>query len=307
MGGTYSTEPSTEESTHGRNKTTCSSSEVCNQSNVEEKTPSESVNDKEVFPEEQPKVLLPEQVFIVDGPFGIYYTDSEEEADRFVSDNIDSDCVSFVLNGWMISKHIEKKETRKTITIYGEKTNSAFFGFGRSRDISQYSIYRVPRIIPPPCSHYDDSGPNKEEIINSEAECDKSDSDTVDEPGTVSDSHDYACSDDAEVPKLNHEVYSLVPAVTDMPESKASEWTLKLHKTFQNYEEAMDHVRVMNMVHSDLPKLLTNVTSKEEKDNIINKFCFGESHLGLQRYFLGMPCIDSIRENMRNTSVVVSC
>jgi len=300
MGSTYSTEPTTEESTNGRNKTTCNSSEVCTQSNVED--PPESVNNKELFPQQQPKLLLPEQVFIVDGPFGIYYTDSEEEADKFVSDNIDSDCVSFVLNGWMISKHIEKKDTRKTITIYGEKTNSAFFGFGRSRDISQYSIYRVPRIVSPTCTHHENSSPDKEET-KSEADCDNSESETVEESGT--DSHDYASSDNAEVPKLIHEVYSLVPLVANS--SEAPEWTLKLHKTFQNYEEAIDHVRVMNMVHSDLPKLLTNAISKEEKDNIINKFCFGDSHLGMQRYFLGMPSLDSIRENMKNTSLIVSC
>jgi len=226
---------------------------------------------------------LPDYVFVVDGSCGVYYTDSEEEAENFVATNMDSDCVGFILNGWTISNDVDKKECRKTFTVYGEKTNSGFFGFGRTHTISQYSIHRVPRLVPTSI---------KEEYST---EVEDPESGNSEEPGEGKKDDRYGSnlSPEEVLPVLSektdqYKVYSLI--------DEGGALIPRLDKSFKSYDEAIVHVKVMNMIHSELPRLLASSGSQEERDSVINRFCFGDSHLGLQKYFLGLPELEAVKK-----------
>lgn len=82
-------------------------------------------------------------------------------------------------------------------------------------------------------------------------------------------------------------------------------WTLKLDTTFTDYEEAKNYVRIKNRMNTELPLFLVDVKTQEEKDNIVDEFCFGEKYIQYQRFFLGKPDVNKIKIALREQGIIV--
>lgn len=80
-------------------------------------------------------------------------------------------------------------------------------------------------------------------------------------------------------------------------------WTLQKDKLFTNFDEARNYVITQNCVHSELPRFLIDLPSIEEKETFIENFCFKETHLHLQRYFIGKPSKIKIQNSLKNIGI----
>jgi len=82
-------------------------------------------------------------------------------------------------------------------------------------------------------------------------------------------------------------------------------WTLTRDVEFDNLDDAKKYVISKNLYTTILPTLIVDMPS-EQKEEFKNKFCFGEDHLDLCRYFLGCPDRKKIKSCLEAKGVKVT-
>lgn len=74
---------------------------------------------------------------------------------------------------------------------------------------------------------------------------------------------------------------------------------------FENDSDAREYVRRQNRMHSDLPIRLISL-SIDERDEFVDRFCFGDEFWSERRYFLGKPPVAKIIDELRLDGIRVT-
>lgn len=80
-------------------------------------------------------------------------------------------------------------------------------------------------------------------------------------------------------------------------------WTLLPDVCFNDFENAQNYVIVQNLIHSELSRFLGDFNNEDDKNAFRLQFCFGENHLHLQRYFLGQPDVEKIKQSLKENGI----
>lgn len=79
-------------------------------------------------------------------------------------------------------------------------------------------------------------------------------------------------------------------------------WSIEEDCEINDYEQAKEYVINMNRKHSELPNFIVDMNELAKKV-FIDKFCFGEEHLDMVRYFLGKPDRKKIAKCLSNKGI----
>jgi hypothetical protein len=107
---------------------------------------------------------------------------------------------------------------------------------------------------------------------------------------------------------MSYQVYRIhtVPSGTNaFGVCRDETWALQTDRIFDDVEEARDYVIVQNRIHTELPSLLMSMDTETEREAFVTAFCFGDTHLHLQRYFLGKPNMAAIQHALKTNGVHV--
>jgi hypothetical protein len=105
---------------------------------------------------------------------------------------------------------------------------------------------------------------------------------------------------------MNYHIFRIqsTPSSTNAYTTGRTEtWTIVPDKTFTDLEHAKNYVITQNLIHSELARFLIDLNNEEEKDALKLEFCFGDDYVHLQRYFLGLPNVNKIRESLEAAGV----
>ncbi len=81
-------------------------------------------------------------------------------------------------------------------------------------------------------------------------------------------------------------------------------WTLKKETEFKDLEDAKEYVRRKNRIFSDLPNYLIGLND-ENKQLMIDEFCFSDKYMHLRKFFLGKPDINKIKNRLEQQGIKV--
>lgn len=89
--------------------------------------------------------------------------------------------------------------------------------------------------------------------------------------------------------------------------SRHENWYVRRDKEFTTDAEARAYVREMNIKCTPLVTYMAAEKDPQKRSEFVDHFCFAEDRLYLyeQRYFLGRPPMDAIRESLKANSVVI--
>lgn len=103
---------------------------------------------------------------------------------------------------------------------------------------------------------------------------------------------------------MNYQIFRIqsTPSSTNAYTTGRMEtWTVVPDITFTDLENAKNYVITQNLIHSELARFLIDLSNEEEKDAFKLEFCFGNNYVHLQRYFLGVPNVNKIKELLKAT------
>jgi hypothetical protein len=82
-------------------------------------------------------------------------------------------------------------------------------------------------------------------------------------------------------------------------------WILKLDQKFNDIQNAKKHIVSKSMIVTDINLFLNDIKRPEEKEEFVNNFCFGESYIQYQHYFLGRPNIKTLSMSVETRVIIV--
>ena len=82
-------------------------------------------------------------------------------------------------------------------------------------------------------------------------------------------------------------------------------WILKLDKKFNDIQNAKKHIVSKSMIFTDINLFLNDIKRPEEKEKFVDNFCFGESYVKYQHYFLGRPTIKKLSMSVETRVIIV--
>lgn len=87
--------------------------------------------------------------------------------------------------------------------------------------------------------------------------------------------------------------------------SRTECWHIIFDENFQNEEEAKEYVIKQNLPHATiLPSLLIG-KNEQDRQEMLNNFCFTPEYAHHRRYFLGYPDTEVIRKNLWKLGVKI--
>lgn len=85
---------------------------------------------------------------------------------------------------------------------------------------------------------------------------------------------------------------------------RTESWVLKKDNVFNKLEDAKEYIRQKSLIFTTLSNFTVDIKSEEEKQKFIDEFCFGDKYLFHQRFFIGKPNLDKIRNAIENQGII---
>jgi hypothetical protein len=88
--------------------------------------------------------------------------------------------------------------------------------------------------------------------------------------------------------------------------SREESWCARKIASYETLEDAKEMVRIKSRQLTDLPHFLIDLSSTEEKEKMVDEFCFtNDMYLHYRRVFVGRPPIKAICNALTNQGVEV--
>lgn len=87
--------------------------------------------------------------------------------------------------------------------------------------------------------------------------------------------------------------------------NRHEDWIVSKCKWFDNMESAMEFVRYMSILHTDLLLFVGTLTGLD-KSKYINDFCFDDDkYLRYRRFFIGPPPLKEIKASLKHNGIQI--